>query len=769
MISELIKGDAIHVELQKALSKIHSMGPTDVALFEKLAYFKKFHEKIFSEYESKIITAIGLFYKPITPNSLFEEIYSIFSDSIMNETENTFTPFQASAYKQIKSKKYFSFSAPTSAGKSYLFRELLQTAVGDIVIVVPSRALIAEYYEEVINLLDNNVLVLQFIEDINKERTDRRVYIITPERGPELFKYADRFNIELLLLDEAQISEEPIRGMRFDAFIRRVDRVFPYAKKVFAHPFINNPEAQLLKHDFKEDSSYKNYDLYTVGKIFLSYQSEEFEFFSPHSNDPMVKVGYDIAEKVLQSNGTLLIYISKKKIYEGKYLTDFEKYINFCEKIHDPKALKIIEDLRKFIGASKQGVDKHSLLIDMMERGIVIHHGSMPLKARLFIEKFVKLNFAKICFATSTLSQGINMPFDVVWIDNFHNLDALTLKNLFGRAGRSTKESKFDFGYTIIKKQNIKTFIARFNQLVTIESSSLLDVDINEVSEDERDLVEALRNDSFNDELNLTESQLQRISESGLNKEVLVILDNLLSDNLVPITGKQYYELGTKRRKVKDAFRNIYVEHLRRSKLKPPETAVLSAAIPIMLWHIQGKSFSEIVSLRYAFLSEKDKVNEILNKVKKEKITLREGQKLIQEVKVRFTPIPTPLPNIKLRMNSLFGKIPVEYIDFDTVVYDTYDYLDKVISFSLTDPICAVFEVYAIETGDERARVMKNYIRYGTNDEKEIWLLKYGFSFEEIEWLKDYVSHIDESKISFGSNIEKLNESEIKVIERYID
>lgn len=83
-----------------------------------------------------------------------------------------------------------------------------------------------------------------------------------------------------------------------------------------------------------------------------------------------------------------------------------------------------------------------------MKRGIVIHHGSIPLKARLIIEEFVNGHHAKICFSTSTLIQGINMPFDIVWINNFsftgnEDQKTLNLKNLIGRAGRTTIEDDF--------------------------------------------------------------------------------------------------------------------------------------------------------------------------------------------------------------------------------------------------------------------------------------------------------------------------------------
>ncbi|TOA78263.1 hypothetical protein CGK18_24400, partial [Vibrio parahaemolyticus] len=101
--------------------------------------------------------------------------------------------------------------------------------------------------------------------------------------------------------------------------------------------------------------------------------------------------------------------------------------IDLCPFLTDPAAKNLINKLKSFIGASdKPRNEKYSLLIDLMSRGIVIHHGSMPLKARLMAEEFVRKGYARICFATSTLVQGINMPFDIVWIDNFSNMKPIT-------------------------------------------------------------------------------------------------------------------------------------------------------------------------------------------------------------------------------------------------------------------------------------------------------------------------------------------------------
>lgn len=772
MIKDIINGNDIEKILEKSINELHKSGPSNPVLFEKLAYIKKFHQSILEKYESKIVSLTGLFYKIEEPNSMLEEVYSIFSDAIENETGKKLTPVQAGIYKGIRDKKYFSFSAPTSAGKSHLFRELIKDTKEDIVIVVPSRALISEYYLEVIKLVDKSVLVLQFIDNINTDNTIRRIFIITPERGSELFKYTNQFNIALFLMDEAQISEEEVRGLKFDSFVRRIDKSFGDAKKVFAHPFVNNPEAQLQKHNFIKSASSKSYDQNSVGKIFISNAKNKFTYFSPNVDCPQVKTRSNIVNETIKNNGTLLVYISKSKIYERRYIYDFGKYIKLCKRIRDKNALDIIERLRSFIGATEEDKnnDKSSYLLEMMKKGVVIHHGSLPLKARLLIEEFIKLGYAQICFATSTLNQGINMPFDVVWIDNFTRMDTLTIKNLIGRSGRNTPLiNSFDYGYTIVNKRNVKTFIKRYTKSFNISNSSQLDSDIDNINEDLIDIVEAIKNDEFDDELHITKNQIERIINHDINDDIKFILDNLMFDNK-PLTAAKYYQLGDhERRKIKSAFKKIYISHLRRNELSPAETSVLSTAIPIMLWHIQGKSFSEIVSLRHAFLSEKDSRRAITSRLNNNLISERRAKKELQRIKVRYTPIPSQLPNKSLRRASLFPQnTSAESLDFDTIVFDTYDYLDKVISLSLTDPICAALKIYCDKFNDQRGVALNNYLRYGTNDNTEIWLLRYGFNFDDIEWIIDHIQDINQLKITFKPSIYQVNDDHLKIVERFL-
>lgn len=731
---------------------------------------------------------MGLFYKPLKASSLIEIFYRSYSQYIKEKTHNKFTPVQANAYKNIETKTYFSFSAPTSTGKSYLFMDLIKNRTDDIVIIVPTRALIAEYKRKLTKLLENQkeVLILQFVEDVNRKYTKKKIYILTPERGSELFKPENKLNIGLFLFDEAQISEEPTRGLKFDTLVRRINNKFPNAKKVFAHPFINNPQAQLEKHNFNiaNISSSRNYLQKSVGKIFLTYNNEYFLSYRPTFKEKKEYPTRNFLKSLLKKpNSAILIYISKSKIKKKVHLKDFDNYIKLCSEINDKQALDIINKLKDYIGAESKG-DKYSSLIEMMKKGIVIHHGSIPLKARYLIEEFINKGFAKICFATSTLLQGINMPFDVVWIDNYKfngNSEedrVLELKNLIGRAGRTNSTtSTFDYGYVIVPRKNIANLFKRLNKDVEINNTSLLDTDdLSQIDEDMHDLVEAIKTDTFDDELQITQEQKERLKKPEVEESIKFLLDNMFfDDNMLSATAYGNLD-NNEKAKITDAFKNIFIQHLRRNQLNEAEQAVLSVAIRILLWKIEGRSFQQIVQFRYRYIT-KAKEREILKKrYENGEISSKEYNKLKNDITLQYSQTAQALPKANLLKNDLFGirdknqyhRGKLSDFDYDLLVYDTNDYLDDVISFSLCNPLSAAFQLYYEKTEDNRALMMTNYIRYGTNNQKEIMLLRYGFEFEDIEWLSKYVVDINEDEIIFADSIQELEEDKLYIIQRYI-
>lgn len=76
----------------------------------------------------------------------------------------------------------------------------------------------------------------------------------------------------------------------------------------------------------------------------------------------------------------------------------------------------------------------------LLERGIVVHHGNMPaLLGRLLVE-VVQRGITTVVVATSTLSEGVNLPLETILIPTIlrsgHPMPAREFANLAGRAGR---------------------------------------------------------------------------------------------------------------------------------------------------------------------------------------------------------------------------------------------------------------------------------------------------------------------------------------------
>jgi len=77
----------------------------------------------------------------------------------------------------------------------------------------------------------------------------------------------------------------------------------------------------------------------------------------------------------------------------------------------------------------------------LLKKGIVLHHGKMPpVMSRLLIE-LIQLHVINIVIATSTLSEGVNLPFETVLIPSLlrgrqQAVNAREIINVAGRAGR---------------------------------------------------------------------------------------------------------------------------------------------------------------------------------------------------------------------------------------------------------------------------------------------------------------------------------------------
>ena len=109
-----------------------------------------------------------------------------------------------------------------------------------------------------------------------------------------------------------------------------------------------------------------------------------------------------------------------------------------------PVISQLIEVVRARLGAG------HSLL-EVLSRGVAYHHSSLPHEVRALIEDAVAEGVLNILVATTTMTEGVNLPVRSVVIASQGSYTRLgyeefirgpKLINAIGRAGRAAKETE---------------------------------------------------------------------------------------------------------------------------------------------------------------------------------------------------------------------------------------------------------------------------------------------------------------------------------------
>src|SRR5258707_11937598 len=88
-----------------------------------------------------------------------------------------------------------------------------------------------------------------------------------------------------------------------------------------------------------------------------------------------------------------------------------------------------------------------SLLLKLLDEGIIVHHGRLPGRVRLAVEELARAEAVRLIVATTTLAQGINFPIKTVLVRGLQmgeteTVSPMTFWNICGRAGRAMKENE---------------------------------------------------------------------------------------------------------------------------------------------------------------------------------------------------------------------------------------------------------------------------------------------------------------------------------------
>lgn len=363
-----------------------------------------------------------------------------------------FTDAQYEIRQQLEKFDYFSFSGPTSLGKSFIVKDFIRHILqenkdinGALVILVPTRALIAQVVNDLrkeIDRPDINIASHPVTSNYALNKFKHHIFVFTPER---LLSYVanGQLNIQFLFVDEAQkvVAPNDSRSSLYYHAIYETTKRFA-SKIIFAAPNIPNPDIFLRLFEKSELGSLStNEQTVAQNRYLVDFTEKRLISFS------------DLGVEIDHSN-----FIAFKSTYE--LITGIGDGVNniiYCNGIGETvqraqafaQTLPLIKedmDFRDLITFIAGYVHKDYYLIECLRRGVAFHHGKMPQKIRKKIEDYFNdaSSPLKYIFCTSTLLEGVNMPAKNIFVLNDRHgsqvFEKIDFENLIGRAGRLTKE-----------------------------------------------------------------------------------------------------------------------------------------------------------------------------------------------------------------------------------------------------------------------------------------------------------------------------------------
>lgn len=417
-------------------------------------------DSLFKRFAHSILVKLGNFpaIKFLEDNDLGSDDNSIelvFEKSIKEVYQKShskgliFTDEQYEIFSNLKNSNHYSFSGPTSLGKSFIIKEFIRHLIEEsncnenIAILVPTRALINQILlqlkKEFSDIESYKVLSHPTVPDTFRAEGRKFIFIFTPER---LTAYLAEFNnprIGYLFIDEAQkvTSQNDTRSPLYYHAILQAER--KSIKLYFASPNIPNPEVflQLFEKSTEEAKNVKSSPV-SQNRYFLDFLDKRCLMFSDVADEKNVDVNFSdddfyVWVKRLSKRDASIIYCNTK--------SDTVEYaLEFSKTLPDKKDDRIDE----VISVIEEHLHKKYFLIDCLKKGVAFHFGSLPQRIREKVEQLFSERAIDFVFCTSTLLEGVNLPAKNIFILNnaigltkFTDID---FWNLAGRAGRLTRE-----------------------------------------------------------------------------------------------------------------------------------------------------------------------------------------------------------------------------------------------------------------------------------------------------------------------------------------
>lgn len=396
---------------------------------------------------------LSLHQNAFVPNNTFEEAYEEYKKSILKipaQSEGYFFKSQRTVFDSLN-KERFSYSGPTSMGKSFVMRifikeQILNGFQNNFAIVVPTKALINEVSSRIITdlkelLAEKNYRVVTAGGAISLQQEHNFVLVLTPERLLYLLLEKPDFKLDYLFIDEAhKISSKDSRSPFYYKIVDLLSKRDDKPHFIFSSPNIPNPDVYLnLTNTSNDDISEKmttSYSPVSQMKYIIDLVEKEVKVHNDYNKEfiPVAKLKENVSL-------TQMIKTAGKDSQNIVYCSATSKAIEYA--LDYANSLKTQEDNAELLALSREikgQIHADYYLADLLTKGVAYHIGYLPADIRLRIEDLFKSGAIKTIFCTSTLVEGVNLPADNLFITSYKNglshMTPVEFRNLVGRVGR---------------------------------------------------------------------------------------------------------------------------------------------------------------------------------------------------------------------------------------------------------------------------------------------------------------------------------------------
>lgn len=366
-------------------------------------------------------------------NDAFLEQYAI-GDIYQSEQQHMLVNF----FDDTKSDTV-SVIAPTSYGKSELILTAIKEYAGKkICILTSTKALLIQTKKRIKSVSKGIFPKIVVHPEMYNSKDSSCLAVLTQERLFRLFKKDSSLAFDCIIVDEAhEILEDDNRSHTLANVIIVAQNRNPDIVFKFLTPFLVDSQNLKTRYTTYDIESFKISEYIKSEKYFLydirNHKGLELydQFLNQYFPISTPKL-FDFEEDFIKEYGAdkNIIYLNKPKDIERFALA----LADVLPEVESELITKACDDISDYLQPQYN-------LLACLRKGIIYHHGSVPDTIRIYIEELYKSDSAiKYVITSSTLLSGVNLPADRMFIlDNRRgrsNLSHDAFKNLVGRVCR---------------------------------------------------------------------------------------------------------------------------------------------------------------------------------------------------------------------------------------------------------------------------------------------------------------------------------------------